>query len=413
MISRERVIRTGVFFALVNFAIAATLGSILRYNAIFPVSGINVRYWIHGHSHVAFLGWVFTALMVLSYALFLGESERNNRIIYRLILFFQVAVLGMLVTFPMMGYAIPSILFSTLHMALSLYYALLFFKHAPKNDLASKFMKAALLFMLVSSFGPLALGPIMAMGYKGTPLYDMAIYYYLHFQYNGWFTMAIFAILIKLAEGHGLQIQCRTGTLFFNLMVISSVLTLALSALGFTALYYVIVVGLLGTVLQLWAGGIILKFVINQRKQLFDKINAWVGLFYGIALISWYIKITMQFLSTIPAMTTFAYTNREAIMTYLHLSFLGFTSCILIGAFISRTYLTTNNVAVRTAYILFLASVILMLVTIGLKALPQILTIELFRMLNISLFAESILIFLSLSSILFFGFVFQKHKNAR
>jgi hypothetical protein len=253
----------------------------------------------------------------------------------------------------------------------------------------------------------------MAMGYKETPLYDMAIYYYLHFQYNGWFTMAIFAILIKLAEDHGLQIQRRTGTLFFNLMVFSSLLTLALSALGFTALYYVIVVGLAGTVLQLWAGGIILKFVINQRKQLFNKINTWVGLFYGIALGSWYLKITMQFLSTIPVMTTFAYTNREAIMTYLHLSFLGFTSCFLIGVFISRTYLTTNRMVVRTAYILFLTSVTLMLVTIGLKALPQLLTIELFRILNISLFAEVIIIFLSLSTILFFGFVFQKHKNAR
>jgi hypothetical protein len=411
LISKERVIRTGLLFALVNFAVAAILGSILRYNTIFPISGFNVRYWIHGHSHVAFLGWVFTALAVLGYALFLPDNPNINRKIYRLILFFQTALLGMLVTFPIMGYAIPSIIFSTVHMVLSLFYALLFFKYAPKKYLSVKFMKAALIFMLVSSFGPLALGPIMVMGFKGTPLYDMAIYFYLHFQYNGWFTLASFAILIRLAEDHGLKIQPRTGKLFFKLMVFSAILTLALSALGFATKSYVILVGLAGAVLQLWAGVLIIKFIIDQRKQLFRNINKWVSLFYGIALFSWFVKIIMQFLSAIPVLTTFAYANREAIMTYLHLSFLGFTSCFLIGVFISRKYLITNRVHVKTAYILFLISVILMLLTIGLKALPQLLTLEFFKILNISLLVESLVLLCSILMLIFFAFLKPNSKS--
>lgn len=405
MISKGRVIRTGLFFAIANFLIAASIGALLRYNIVNPISDFAVRYWIHGHSHVAFLGWVFLALLTLGFGMLLPKNAKINRRIYRLLIYLQIAVLGMLVTFPFMGYAAPSIIFSSFHMILSLVYMIVFFKNADKNDLASNFMKAALVFMLISNLGPLALGPIMVMGLKGTAWYDMAIYFYLHFQYNGWFTLGVFAILIKLLEQAGISIDKKRGKLMLKLLVYGTIMTLALSALGFGNSPYVRFAGLAGAVLQLWAGFLLFKMLFVRGDLSKILINTWVTWFFGVALISWLLKITMQFLSAFPLLTDFAYFNREAIMSYLHLSFLGFTTCFLIGVLIFKGYLATSSLISKIGHGIFLAAIIFMELTIGLKSVPQLLTLEVFKILDVGLFIESVLLISSIVILLFYGFI--------
>ena len=231
MISKGRVIRVG--FAIANFLLTASIGVLLRYNSLFPIREIVERYWIHAHSHIGFLGWVFMALAILGFAFLLPKSIKINRRIYRLMIYVQVSVIGMLVTFPFMGYAAPSILFSTFHMALSIAFVWMFYKYAGKQILSNKFMKAGLIFMVISGLGPLALAPIIIGGHRETDWYDMAIYFYLHFQYNGWFTFAIFALLIKVLEQSGVNIAVGGGKLLYQLLVIGVIMTLALSALSF------------------------------------------------------------------------------------------------------------------------------------------------------------------------------------
>ena len=405
MISKGRVIRAGLFFAFANFLITAIIGFLLRHNYVFPISGFADRYWIHAHSHVGFLGWVFTALFILGFGMLLPKNRKINRKIYRLLIYFQIAVLGMLVTFPFMGYAAPSIIFSTFHLILSFVYALVFFKNADKNDLASKFMKAALVFMLISSIGPLVLGPVIVMGLKGTAWYDMSIYFYLHFQYNGWFTLAVFALLIKQMEQMGILVDARKGKLILKLLVYSTILTFALSALGFGFSLFVNLIGFVGAVLQIWAGFILVKMLFFNSNISKIIINNWVKWFLGVALFSWLLKIILQFWSAFPAISNFAFFNRDAIMTYLHLSFLGFTSCFLIGLLISRRYLSASGSISKLGFGLFLVGVVVMEFTIGMKSLPQFLSLEMFQSIKFILFVDAFILFISIFILLFFAFI--------
>ena len=405
--------RVGVFFALANFLATAAIGAFLRFNNVFPMPQFSVRNWIHAHSHTGFLGWVFMALAVLTFGMLLPKTSKLNRRMYRLLIYLQIAVIGMLATFPLMGYAAPSIIFSTFHIILTLLFVILFFKHASKSDLSSKFMKAALVFMLISGLGPLALGPIMVFGFKGTPVYDMAIYFYLHFQYNGWFSLAVFALLFKLIEDWGINTEPNGGKLVLRLLIYSTILTLALSALGFSDSPYVRWVGFIGAGLQLWAGFILLKLLFVKVRITPYLTNGWVKWSFGIALFSWLLKIMMQFLSAFPFITEFAYFNREAIMTYLHLSFLGFTTCFIIGVFIYKNYLSTSGSISRIGLGVFLGTIILMELTLGLKSLPQLLTVELFKILNISLFIESALLFGSVLILLFYSFILPTRSRKR
>ncbi len=413
MVSRTKAVQFGLLLALVNFFITAVLGTLLRYDSAFPIADFAPRFWAHAHSHVGFLGWVFQALVILGYDMLLPKDAKVTRKIYLLTICFQVAVLGMLFTFPFMGYAAPSIIFSTLHLILSIVYAIVFFRHAKKDDLASKFMKVGLVFMVISNLGPLALGPIMAMGLKGSLWYDMAIYYYLHFQYNGWFTMVIFALFIKLMENYWVQINLSNGRLLLKLLLYGSIFTLALSALGFDFPVIVNIVGFAGAILQLWGGILLIRLLSKVDILSYLRNMVWVKAFFLVALISWLLKITMQFLSAIPIITDFAYLNRDAIIFYLHLSFLGFTSCFLFGLLLAKGFLMISGNISKIAFGSFLFCIVLTEVTIGIRSLPQLLNLQLFRALNNALVLESFLLCISVGLIVLFAFILaakQKHK---
>lgn len=96
------------------WAIAAALGLLLRWHAVEPVPGLRYGYVLHAHSHVAFLGWIFNAFIALALAHFVVPAERPRY--RRVFLVAQVAVAGMLLTYPVQGYAAASIASSTLHM---------------------------------------------------------------------------------------------------------------------------------------------------------------------------------------------------------------------------------------------------------------------------------------------------------
>jgi hypothetical protein len=410
LISKGRVIRTGLFFALANFFITTAIGLLLRYHYYHPIDQFADRYWIHAHSHVGFLGWAFMAIITFSFSMQLPKSSGLNRYMYRILIYFQLAVLGMLVTFPFMGYAAPSIFFSTFHMVLSIVFVVWFFRNSDGNDLSVKYLKAALIFMLISSVGPLALGPLMVLEMKGTPVYDLAVYFYLHFQYNAWFTLAIFGLFIKLIEQLGFPIKDGRGRLILHLLIYASILSLALSALGFETFWYVRAIGMAGAVLQIIAGYLFLVLVLKNLHLARSVSNRFANWFFGAALFSWLMKIMLQFISAIPVVTEFAFYNRDAIMTYLHLTFLGFVSCFMFGLMIIKKYLSVESRIARSGYVIFFLGVLSMEVTLGIRSFPQFLSLEAFETIKIALLLEAILLVVSLIFILFYGFIIPKRK---
>ncbi|MEJ1238318.1 hypothetical protein WBG78_09325 [Chryseolinea sp. T2] len=107
----------------------------------------------------------------------------------------------MLISFPLQGYGTYSIILSSVHTLCSFAFIILFFRAtACSSSIALILAKTALLFCALSSIGPFGLGYFKSNGLEHSNLYRFAIYFYLHFQYNGFFFFGILSLFIKLME---------------------------------------------------------------------------------------------------------------------------------------------------------------------------------------------------------------------
>jgi len=323
-VHKQLVFRFILALAVINFTVTASLGIVLRLHPLLLFEAFNFRYWTHAHSHVAFLGWVFLALMAFIYQWFLPDSPKVNRKMIMAAAYFQVTILGMLFTFPFTGYALWSIICSSLHMAGSFWLIWYVLKNSTgKRTMCFSYLSAALWFMGLSAAGPLALGPIIAMDMKSTMWYDLAIYFYLHFQYNGWFLLAVFALMLAGYETSGLlkyQVQLRKS---FTLMVAGVILTFVLSVLPFKPGIIFYWIGGLGAVLQIMG-------VTYLKPFFYTRVNGrfrWLLVVFIFALLT---KLMLQLLSAFPEMSPLAFHNKDVVIAYLHLVLLGVISAYLV-----------------------------------------------------------------------------------
>ena len=210
-----------VVICLLNFLIAAFLGLLLRYSFIDSVD-FNYRYIIHAHSHIAMLGWVYLMLYTLIIHYFIPDKKP---IYNRLFWITEFTVIGMMLSFPFQGYGAISISFSTLHIFCSYYFVYLIWKNQHISNLPTRILlKASLLFMFLSIVGIWCLGPVIAVLGKSSAFYEIAIQFFLHFQFNGWFLIAVIALFF-----HIIQLKdSKSFRLFFTLLIVSTFLTLAL-----------------------------------------------------------------------------------------------------------------------------------------------------------------------------------------
>ncbi len=410
MITKQRIVGIGVLLSLFNLLAAALIGLLLRFHKIFPQSWLIDRYWTHAHSHDAFLGWAFIAFIITAFALQMPDREILNRWIFRLLIGLQISVMGMLAAFPFTGYGLWSIFFSTIHMGLSAALIILYFKNADSRQTGVLYMRTAMVFYLVSGLGPLSLGPIMVNGLKGTPIYEMAVYFYLHFQYNGWFTMAIIGLLYQNLDERGFAYNRSLARWNVLPFAVSIVLTLALSAAAFAVPRWLIWSGFAGTIIVFPPVVILLRqgFTLKANTQAFPEF--WAHLLVAIAMISWIIKLFLQVLNGVPAMAGLVFL-RESIMFYLHLTFLGMMTCFIFGLWIQEKFISASHRWAKAGFVLFLAGVLFSEAAIGLKVFTKYLTYELYSALNLATLVASFLIFTGLVFIVCFAFIIPQLRS--
>src|SRR5690606_30397028 len=194
-----------------------------------PIPGFEYAYTLHAHSHVAFLGWVFNGFFALALQVFVptGDSHRYRRLFWTL----QVAVAGMLVAYPVQGYARESIIFSTLPLVCAGVFAVRLLRRNVARPVARRYRVAAFACMLLSGIGPLTLGPLAAMGMRESPWYLLCIYFCLHFQYNGWFILYLIAVLVQRWETAGTSRAVAAAARAWHWLIAGTLLSFALSAL--------------------------------------------------------------------------------------------------------------------------------------------------------------------------------------
>ena len=316
--------RSHIKVSLGYFLLATFLGVVLRAFVVVPIP-VNYRFIVHTHSHIALLGWVYLALTTLLYHLFLNRDELQRR--YRRIFWFtQICLLGMLLSFPFQGYALFSIVFSTLFLIASYWFSAFFIKNAPnsiKNTKAYTCIKASLWFMVGSSLGPWALGAIMTILGPESIWYRLAIYFYLHFQYNGWMLLALAGLLFYILEQQQIIVSHRTFRNFFLTTVIGIVLSFFLSALwiGPALIYYIL--GGLGAFLQLIGFGILMKICYDNKSVLQSVLSNFQFGILKLGAVLLLVKMILQLLTALPYFANLASTVLDFTIGYLHWTFLG------------------------------------------------------------------------------------------
>lgn len=317
-------LRKHIRLALAYFVVVALMGLLLRLYFVLPLQ-FNYKFLLHAHSHTALLGWIYLGLTTLIYGLFLAKTDDGRR--YRpIFIFTNISILGMLVTFPLQGYALFSIIFSTLFLFASYWFAWFAFKRVPtelKHRFSWKLIKAALWYLVLSSIGPWTIGGVMATLGPESIWYKTSIYFYLHFQYNGWFILALLGVLFYFLEEKGVRFSAQNLKSFFLLLHASVILSLFLSVLWFAPPLVFYVLGFVGAVAQLLA---FYEFylLLRPHQALFKRhFGAYGLLLLKIAAGLLVAKIGMQLFSAHPYFASLIFLLKNFVIGYLHLVFLG------------------------------------------------------------------------------------------
>lgn len=316
----RRAFRAGQLFLV----IMAALGVLLRYALVAPMAGFDYGHFLHAHSHLGFLGWVFNAFLGLALNSFVPRREwprfRNVFVVA------QIGVLGMLIAYPIQGYGPVSITFSALHMVCAIIVAWRLWRCSEIKPLARSYLGWALGFMVVSGFGPLALGPLAATGLRDSPAYLLAIYFYLHFQYNGWFMFFLLALFQQQKERGSGEERVGLDRWALSCLAAGTVLTLAQSGLWLSPPSWVFGLAGVGGLLQLLGLG----FLLRAGRGRSSKRRGVSGGLFRIAVAAFALKLGLQFLMAWPSWGGVA-NNRFTVIAFLHLVFLLIVTPTILG----------------------------------------------------------------------------------
>lgn len=205
--------------------VVALTGLLMRALPLLPSIGIPFESLRHAHSHLAFLGWVYSAFYLALVHFFLPKGSFERPRYTQLFWLSQMVSVGMFAAFLYQGYGPLSITFLTFHTVLA--YAFLFFFlkdwKREKRQPSTWFGLVAIGAFLLSSLGPFAI-PVVQIAGDGSPVWmRMAIHFYLHFHYNGWFVFGLMAIFFKILETNGVPFSPKLSRWQWWLMTLSLV----------------------------------------------------------------------------------------------------------------------------------------------------------------------------------------------
>lgn len=281
--------------------LGALIGLLLRYFFANPVFVFPLKNLMHSHSHVMLLGFVFNALVVLLWTNFTTEIDKTS---YKYYIALQVCMGTMFVVFILQGYALFSILFSTLHLWISYILLIRLWRRLQGLEVIVNLIKVGIIFHFISSIGPYCLGPLMIFEMKESPWYQQAIFFYLHFQYFGSLFLWFFAIFL-----HKTSIQFNKK---YVLLICLSLIGLYVHSLDYNFDHYLI---------QLIGGlsSLVLFFVfLSFAKQLKHQKNAYQYM-YAILII----LAICNILGSFPSIAFLVEINRFYLIAWLHFIFLG------------------------------------------------------------------------------------------
>jgi hypothetical protein len=321
----------------------ACLGALMRFKIGFEFPYFDQKKIQHAHSNFAFVGWVTQTLLVLIVGViapFLNTIQLKK---YNQLLWVNLfCAYGMLVSFIIQGYGLFSIAFSTISIALIVIFTILFFKQAAQFKQyfqAIKWFKGALVFAIFSALGTVALAYMMVTKNLHQTPYLASVYFYLHFQYNGWFFFACMGLFTGLANKFNVLI--KNDKLIFGLLFWSCIPAYFLSTLWAHLPIWLYIIVVAAAITQFVGWILLLKSVFYHLHLESKCSNTMMFLIYFVA-IAGFVKFTLQLGSTIPFVSTLAFGFRPIVIAYLHLVLLAFISILLL-LYLFSTHLLSHS----------------------------------------------------------------------
>lgn len=355
--SKNRWISTLIF----NFCIVAFLGFVLRSKIVFSLPFLDYNRLLDAHFHFAFGAWVTLAIAVL----FIYEilpSGPDTKPVYR---WLPVGILVsswlLLIASPLPanspGASASSVIFILVTYVFS--WALI---SGIRKAAVSKTVKllaiSALVCLVLSSVGVFALAYLFATKSLNPFSYRDALYTYLHFEYNGFFTLGVFALLFHKLDRRMTAKAKQNAFQFSLLLVIATVPSLFLTYLWRDPNMTYRIIAICGSIMLLLTFILFVRLAFSLR-EIYMHVSHLIRTVGYISMISFAFKIFLQSFTLFPAIGNAVFGDRPVIIGFLHLVFLGFVTLFLMAWFAYHGFLNMKYPFTRFALIIFTIAIVL------------------------------------------------------
>ena len=313
-----------------NFFVVSVVGVMMRYNMAFSLPGFDHKFMQESHSHFAFYGWV-SAGIYLFVTKYLSEnlSEINLKKYQYLMISNQIGSYGMLFTFLYGGYFWLSIMFSTIALFTGFAYFIFLLIDTKSNKNSELiWLKSGAFFAVFSSIGIFGLAYFSSRKEDFETFFRASTYFYLHYQYNGFFLFSCIGLFLISLKKYAVQIPEKLNKTVFYLLFIGcffgygfSILWIEMPKILYNFFVLISIIQLFGAIkFSLW----IRKVGMLNQQNFIQKILFFA---FGFSFLS---KFFLQTLSAIPSLATIAFNNINVVIAYLHLILLMGISLFLI-----------------------------------------------------------------------------------
>jgi hypothetical protein len=204
--------------------------------------------------------------------------------------------------------------------------------------------------LIISFLGALGLVYILLSRSGNSILYRDSIYTFLHFQYNGFFTLAIFALLNQYLMNKGI-VANKNARMFSIFLCLSIVPALFLSLLWHNSSFFYILAGI-GCVFIIISLIYFLGFFRSIKvSQLFS--STFARTLWLFAIFSFCLKMLLNVGTIFPQLGNAVYGDRPVIIGFLHLVFLGFLTFYLLATLLENNYFIKNKKTIVLPFYIF------------------------------------------------------------
>lgn len=346
-----------IYCSLFLFIMAAIFGLLLRWNFAFPTKIISYKNVLQGHSHVAFLGWGYLAIIGIVLKLFIAKEKKQYKIYKWTLVLICITIFLMLFSFISSGYKDFSIALLSIFGVVSYVLSFRVLKDLSVKKTSESLVRTGVYYYLISSLATWFLAFVIVTQGK-TVLYYNSVYFYLHFLYNGFFVFVLFGVLFKILENQEILISEKSKKYFFIFLNLACIPAYILSILWSTNNLLFNSIGFLAAGLQF----VSLVFLIKILKEVFTQIS-WSHLsklLLKFAMVAYSLKIIAQIISSFPYFVKKSLALKPFfIIGYLHLFTLAFMSVFIFLILNQLKFISFKKVGSEIGIGLFLLGILL------------------------------------------------------